>query len=443
MKGYVKIVVLIIIFAILLVAVLSISRKRTTIEREPRLSQTMAMFPDLEIDRVFRISINSLQNESLLLRKQAGVWQVAPGKDVLGEIMQQSETREETESEEAEEETTEESEPEAEEEPAEVEEEVEETQEAEESEEPVDPRNDPGPSGDAFRTFFKADSSKVETMLDTIADLPQGQLVTEDSSKHSTLGVLNAIVGIEVTLYDDQMNELAALVIGNQGAAFSTTYVRKPEEDAIYEVPGALQMTFGTRLINMRDREIFQSPPETITSVQIDDRANGFITALSRSEGAWISTDSEGNTLELDAEKVDNLLQQLGTLNAMSYVDRSEPPRPRPEDETFDENDPYGLMEPLAVIQFTTTDNVTHTLHVGRLESSAYYCAADGNLGDVFKVSNTTINAIRAEPESLVFVEGEQEPPEGVAALPSDIVETAEIDTIEAEVGHVPAEGTE
>jgi len=63
--------------------------------------------------------------------------------------------------------------------------------------------------------------------------------------------------------------------------------------------------------------------------------------------------------------------------------------------------DPYGLAKPAVEIQFTTSDNVTHTLTIGKSEGTTFYAVADGRVNDVFRLSSSVVKSIRPTPESL------------------------------------------
>jgi len=425
MRGYVKILILVVIFAILLVVVLSLQKRQTTQQQQPRLAQTTPMFEGLEADQVFRMEVNSLQNQSLIFRKEAGVWQVAQGKDVFAELMQQSQ---EAEQEQPVEEVTEPAD--AEESEGMTEDPAEETEipeiieeEPEEATPPENPRDDPGPAGDPFRTFFKADPEKVNQMLNALADMPQGQLVTSDTTKQSTLGVMSALVGIEVVAYDNEMNKLAEIIIGGQGAGLSSTYVRKPDEDETYEVPSNLTVIYGTNLMMLRDRNIFQAAPETITALEVQDNEGDGTISLTRSEGSWTGVDANGASFDIDPAKVDNILTAVGNLSANSFVDPTQPPR-FTEEEDYDEMDPYKLTTPNVVISFETADNVSHTLIVGRLQGSTYFCALSNNMGDAFRISKTTIDILTAGPVGLAPTQL----PEGTQMISDDLVQSSELE---------------
>ncbi len=382
--------VLVLIFGILLGAVLFIQYKSNSQRRTTRIGETTPIFKDLSADQIVRIEIDSVQKESLILRKNAGVWEVAKGKDVLGDLLSKQENK---------------------------------TAEGQEGETPppTDPRNDPGPSGDSFRVFHRADADKVQLMLDAMVELPSGQIITSaaDDKMKTQMGVSNAIVGTEVIFFDAQMNKLADIMIGNPVEAYSATLVRKPDSDEIYQVPGQLEATFGTSLIMLRDKKIFNSTPQSITSVVIQDVAGPNSFNLSRSEGAWVGNGAQGNALELDAAKVDNLLSTLGTLSANSFVDPNDPRRPPMPEENLNEEDPYGFQNPNKIIEFKTTGNETFRLIVGKLEGTTYYAAVANNLEDIFRVSKISIENV--SPDPAILAPGAEE---SAAELPGDRTDT-------------------
>ncbi len=422
-----------------------INTKKATEQRDVRISQTNPMFPDVESGDIFRIEINSLQGESLLFRKNAGVWEVSIGRDIIGELMRESEQNQEEESETVDEtastedddtgdaEETEDAEDSGDKEP--------ESDETVDEPEPVDPISDTGPSGDAFRTFHKADPEKVKNLIDLILDLPQGQVVTSDPDQKSTFGVIGSITGEEVVFYDSQMNKMVEIIVGNPADAYTSSFVRKPDEDDIYKVPGQLQMSFRTSLIALRDKNIFNSSPEMITSVAVHDTEDGNEFNLTRSEGAWAGADIDGNNLELDAAKVDDLLSALGSLSATTFVDPMEEARRQmqPEDGSeFDENDPFGFLIPNVVIDFTTAADENFSLIVGKLEGSMYYAALSGNLGDIFKVSKSIIDSVSPDPAVLAPGAGDESGSQDARELLGDQVDIGEIE--EGTIDMIPPE---
>ena len=391
MSNLTKLIVLGVILVVLLGALWFSQRARHKELTKVTRQQIAAFFPDLDGSRVFRIEISTLPQEgrqSLLLRKQAGVWEVALGRDVLGEIIKKGEEKKEESEKSAG--STESIITAGQGEPVEPPSEKETT--------PPDPRSDVGPQGDQYRSFYKADPDTVKKMIDAFVNLKRGELVTTDESKQSQLKVLNNIVGTEVVFYDEQMNKLAHLIIGEAGPGFKSCFVRQPDSNEIYKVSENLKIIFETNLMSLRDKKIFTAAPETFMSLKIVDHENNSEINLSRVEGQWKGTDGEGNTLELSAEKVDDLLNAVGSLSANSFVDPNDPMRLYSEKS---EEDPYGLAKPVAEIQFTTSDNVSHTLTIGKSEGTTFYAVADGRINDVFRLSSSVVKSIRPTPQSL------------------------------------------
>jgi hypothetical protein len=420
-------------------------KARQAPQQELSSAQQAPFFPGLTADQVYRIDIASLSDTSLLLRKEAGMWEVATGRDVMAQLMSQS--REEPAGEENTQATEEqpsgtdtvegdtpenetgtedtggnEAAPENQDSPAKLEDPGKQGEAGKEGEttaeqpvlreveppqtqQPEDPRNDPGPAGDPFRRFYKAKTDPVTAMIDAMIGLRHGDLVTSDKEQQAQLGVLNDIVGMEVTFYDQNMNKLAAIIIGANDTSYSSCYVRLPgvpDEDNIYQVPVSLKRTFTQTLEMLRDPAIFSAAPETVMSYTVTDHEKGTGLRLQRTEGVWQGTDSEGSQLSLDPAKVDDLLDQLSRLSANSFVNPEEQRRmPPPDDETWNEADPYGILAPTVEIEFTTADNVTGKLVVGRLEGTTYYAATSDDLNDVFKVSMNVIDNLRPLPSTL------------------------------------------
>jgi hypothetical protein len=152
-------------------------------------------------------------------------------------------------------------------------------------------------------------------------------------------------------------------------------------------------------LFNLRDRNIFRIEPDTIASVSVNDieGAGALNLNLDRSEGTWSGMDGAGTTLELDVDKVNAVLDALGNLSANSYVDMERPPVPYGETD----EDPYGMNNPTRIIQFTTNDNKTCILTLGKKDGSTYYATVSDYPGDIFRVSDSVINTICPPPANL------------------------------------------
>ncbi|MCX6645817.1 MAG: DUF4340 domain-containing protein [bacterium] len=364
----VKLLLLLVILAIGVLAVWKLQSSKTEVNRNIRSQEIALMFPDLKVDDVFRIEISSLQNDSLLFRKEAGVWEISKGKDVFSQMMANSQNQ------------TSGSQPE-----------IQNRQE--------NPANDTSPEGDMWRTFYRADPEKVQAILDAFVQMQHGTLKTDDPEKQATMKVQNSYTGTEVIFYDAQMNPLAHLFIGDIGSSYQTTIVRQDGSNEIYEVPVGLSLTLNNPVFSLRDRNIYRIPADTVTTVSVNDieGAGAKTLNLSRVDGVWTGTDMSGTPLVIDPAKVTAILDALGNLSANSFVDMDTPPVPA----GTENNDPYGLVNPTGIIQFTTADAKSYTLTLGKKDGSTYYASVNEYPNDVFRVSDTVINTIALAPANL------------------------------------------
>jgi hypothetical protein len=390
MKGNTKIIVLIIVFVVLLLAILGLRKKETSVQDELRGEMTQPLFPNLTADQIYRVEINSLQNESLLFKKEAGSWEVSLGKDIMSELMANQGNP---------------------------------SAAAVDIPPQTNPANDPGPAGDGFRHFYRAQGDRIDGMLETLIGLKKGTIATSDPEKHSSFEVANNIIGTEVKLYDQNMNEKASLIIGKADFGAMRTYVRIPDHDEVYSVAGSLQLMFSPTLMQLRDTKIFDVPPESISRYVSTDNDIGITVTLEKLEGIWQATDQDGTVLSTVMEDVDNLLSSIGSLSASSFVDQNDPSMRmgiENEEEPF-----FGLLTPHAVITFETTMGDTHIVNIGKKEGTTYYAAAGRDPNDIFKLSQTSINIIRLNADSL---SGASESDEVTSDTPLNTGQLEEID---------------
>jgi hypothetical protein len=392
MNSVTKLTILVVILAILIGALLLIQRHNKGIETGPGKQASAPFFPDLSADKVYRISIAMLDTQgkqSLLLRKNAGVWEVANGINALAQMMRKNnEGQQSTAGQES----------------ALTPEGTISTGQAESAtqNEPANPLEDVGAAGDPSRIFYKADADKVKAMIDAFVTMKHGELVTSDPNKKTQFKVVAPVLGTEVTFYDDQMNKLADLVVGDMGPDYRSTFVVRQGSNDIYQVPTNIKMMFETNLMSVRSKSIFDAAPETIMSVNLKDYGLKTQISLNRTEGVWQGSDAQGTALQLSTAQVDNFLSAIGTLAANSFVDKNAPPsRPQTPPVPTNPEDPYGFAAPTLEIQFTTSDNVTHSIIVGKAEGTTSYAYADGRTDDLFKLSNTMIATIRPTVEQL------------------------------------------
>jgi len=281
-------IILLVIFIILLVVVISLNKKEKTEIQRTRMEATEKVFSDLDANQVYNIEIKTIQDvepgtnlldesddfinrESLVFKLEDNLWWVARGAYGIGG---------DTES--------------------------------------------VGPSGE----FYRADRTKVENMIELVAGVPYGQLVTSDTTKQADFGLTGPEAGLELILKDHGGQVLAHLLVG-QKAGSPNNFIRQPDSDEIYEYNGSdLTMTFNTKLTDMRSRDVFEVTTAEIESFNIADHENGTSVDLTLADGTWSGVNQDEFGLDLDLAKVDDLLNKIDTMSVHDFVNRKKVPVP-------------------------------------------------------------------------------------------------------------------
>ena len=405
MKGLWKIIALLVIFGVLFGAVAYLNSTRKKEQTQLRIETTTKMFPGLDEAGMFRITVSDLKYDSYILRKTAGIWEIAQGPSAMSALMRNSQK--------------------------------------DENGNPIqqepDPRDDTGPAGDQYRSYLKADMEKVTPIIDTIKELESGQLVTSKPEEKSKLGVMGSLMGTEIHVYDSENNELVGVILGAPEGNYTSTYIRKPDSDDIYRVDGNAYMPFQKKVGDFRDRKLFDTAPEAINSVNVTDNENGRVYNLTRVDLEFKGSMADGTGITLDTAKVDDLLSALGSLSVASFVNPDDEVRgPRPDGGAWDPADPFGLRTPLRIISYTDSAGSTFTVNIGMKAGSNYYGIIADKPMDIFKVSVAKINEISPDPLTLgpapETTDISTSP--GVAELPPGRAEVGDME--EGRIGTVP-----
>jgi len=406
-----KLIALLVVFGVLFGIVFYLNSQKSGEQRDLRVAQTTKMFPGLDEVDIFRISVSDIGYDAYILRKNAGVWEVASGPSPLDSLMRQAEEND--------------------------------GQADMDAEPDYDVRDDTGPDGDSLRQFYRADEDKISDLIFAMKELESGQLATSKSEERAALGVMGPLRGTEVHFYDADMNELVGVILGAPEGNYSSTYIRKPEEDDIFKISGNAYMPFQRKITDLRDRQLFDSSPESINAVNVIDTENARMFNLSRMDLEWTGNMEDGTVLELETAKIDDILTTLGSLSVTSFINPQEEMRgPHPvEGLEWDEIDPFGVLAPIKVVSYTTASDETFVLNVGMKTGSNYYAVIGSNYMDVFKVAAAKVNEIAPDP--LMLAPG-YEPEEEYADL--DVLELPEglgdrEEYVEGNIEIIPIEG--
>jgi hypothetical protein len=108
-----------------------------------------------------------------------------------------------------------------------------------------------------------------------------------------------------------------ALLIGEQGRAFQTAYVRLADDDEVFLFRGALPGMLSRALDAWRDRSIARIPPDSVGTVIIT--RNDREATLTRGAGGWTV-----GARPADTAAVGRLLGALGDLTAIGFASPAE-----------------------------------------------------------------------------------------------------------------------
>lgn len=216
-----------------------------------------------------------------------------------------------------------------------------------------------------------ADSSAVNALLDQLAALPAGTMVSHNPDRHALYEV-SADTGLRVEAYDGTGGRIAAVTIGKNGPNIFSTYVRPEGSDKVYLVDGILQAAASKTVNEWRDKSVFAFDPHNVRAYTVTGDCT---LALSKKGKDWFA--GPHNT-PVDAATVGKLIASFAAINAADFAEG-----------TLEE---FGLAKPLRTITVEVDDGTQFCLliggdanafqqHVKRTDSDTIYIIEKYQLG--------------------------------------------------------------
>jgi hypothetical protein len=171
-------------------------------------------------------------------------------------------------------------------------------------------------SGGGWRVNgYAADGTQLDQLFRALADTgTSSELVARSAASHGRLGVDGAG---RRAVFMGGGDTLLALVVGGQGRAFQTAYLRLAGDDEVFLYRGALPGILSRALDTWRDRSIARIPADSVEAVTIA-RA-GREAVLRRTANGW-TVDGR----PADTAAVGRLLRALGDLSAIGFATAAE-----------------------------------------------------------------------------------------------------------------------
>jgi hypothetical protein len=158
---------------------------------------------------------------------------------------------------------------------------------------------------------FPTDSSRVAQLFEVLSSAEVRELVSRNAANHGRMGVAD---GDTHTIEVDAEGYAGAMVLGEAGARYGTTYVRVPGEDEVYLLEGNLSVHARRSHDDWRSKRVVAL--DTASIERIDVSRDGSTYSLSRGDSAWTFEDGS----ETNEATVRNILSELGDLRAAGFL---------------------------------------------------------------------------------------------------------------------------
>ena len=159
---------------------------------------------------------------------------------------------------------------------------------------------------------FRADSGSVARFFEAVASAEGGDLAATNPANHERMGVAGDSTR---TLEIDLGGETRTVLIGNAGPRLSTVYTRRPGEDEVYLLEGALRTHLTRNLDGWRNRRMVAIDTSLVRRIAVERDQDAFVVV--RGDSAWTFEDG-GAVVE---RQVQSVLQELaGALVAAGFV---------------------------------------------------------------------------------------------------------------------------
>jgi hypothetical protein len=160
---------------------------------------------------------------------------------------------------------------------------------------------------------FAASATAVNELLAAVSDTAAPtELIAQNPSSHERLGV-DAKEAKRLEVKTGATTAIAYLV-GKRGANWESAYLRRPEDDAVYQVRGRLVEFLERRVDDWRDKRIVQAEPDSLTGLEIGIGRASYV--LAKRDSAWVLNDGAAT----DSGRVASLLGQYRNLDASAFA---------------------------------------------------------------------------------------------------------------------------
>jgi Domain of unknown function (DUF4340) len=237
-------------------------------------------------------------------------------------------------------------------------------------------------------------SNFMDDINNSMPSLKNNNVVSKSKESHKRLKVEDES-GVLVKFFSGG-DEKVKFVFGKHGKGSGTTFLRIPGEDTVYLVYQNLKNQFVKEKNDWRDKAIFSSDEDKISSVKIStpiqtETAQGgtesapaldvVVLQKDGESGDWTAFNEDGSTLDaFDSNKLRRAVNSVARLRSDEFADDVSP-----ED--------AGISDTSMKVEFTETGGASYTLLVGKFEDSEYFVKRS-DIDAIHKVSDYRIKNI-------------------------------------------------
>lgn len=240
------------------------------------------------------------------------------------------------------------------------------------------------------KTFYAADSSAVQALLDSMAALKTNSIVSRNPDRHALYEV-SPETGLHVKALNQEKQPLADLLIGKSGPNIFSTYVRAANSDAVYLVDGIMQNAAAKTRNEWRNKTIFSFNPDLVRNYAVSDDRD---LALHKRDAEW-QTGTDNATV--DAGTIDRIVRAFASLSAADFAEGP--------------LEDFGLAAPTRTITVALADNESVTLLFGKDANAFQQYAKTADADTIYIIEKHVLGMLCPTMEELKTPAPEEDSP--------------------------------
>jgi len=226
---------------------------------------------------------------------------------------------------------------------------------------------------------YAAEKITLRTIWESLSKIKQGEVVSTNPQNYERFNLgKNAT---NVTFYDKGGKVADEIIIGKNGPDYQSSYIRRPNKDAVLKVPGMLTYIFSRGGPNAwREREMIKQDINNVTTLNITgpDTKTKIVKLADESWEVF-----EPKKISAMKEKIESAVRGFSNLRAVDFEDNL---NKKPLSE-------FGLNPPVWTISTYLKDHSsTPTLFIGKSESQDRYYAKVKDKNQLFLINKFNFN---------------------------------------------------